>query len=93
MSEWEAIARWSVAWGPGLIILFALFSLLRKPPAFIAAFINAQQSQAVAMTKMADAVERATARDNDRLDEILINDQVILRRIEELSHDIGPHRP
>jgi len=93
VTEWEAIARWSVAWGPGLIILFALFSLLRKPPAFIAAFIDAQQSQAVAMTKMADAVERTTARDNDRIEELLIDTQVIIRKIEELAHDIGPHHP
>jgi hypothetical protein len=92
MTEWAAIAKWAVAWGPGVVILAGLYMLIRRPPAFVGAFIDAQTSQAVAMTKMADAVERATARDNDRLDEILINDQVILRRIEELSHDIGtPH--
>ena len=93
MTEWAQLAKWAIAWGPGILILAGLYLLVRRPPAFVGAFIDAQQSQAVAMTKMADAVERVTARDNDRLDEILINNQVIIRRLEELAHEFVTLRP
>jgi hypothetical protein len=90
-TPWGATVQHMVLWSPGLLILIGIYYLVSKPPAFISAFISAQQSQAVAMAKMAEAVERATSRDNDRLEELLINNQVIIRKLEELAHGLGPH--
>ena len=82
-SELGQIARWAVAWGPGLLILAGLYLLVRRPPAFVGEFIKAQVQQAVAMTEMASAVKEASSRAG-KIDELLINSQVTLRREEEI---------
>ncbi len=83
MSEWAEAGKWALAWGPGLVILVGIYRLVQRPPQFIGTFIAAQQAQAVAMSEMATAVKDATARDNLRIEELVVNDAVILRRLDE----------
>lgn len=85
MSEWAEVAKWAVAWGPGLIILLGIYRLLSRPPECIAAFITAQQAQAVAMAKMAEAIQIHTGNDDRKLDEVLVGQQLILSRMEQLE--------
>jgi hypothetical protein len=84
MTGWQLFQA-AVMWGPGILILAGIFVLVRRPPEFIGQFIGAQQSQAVAMEKMATAVEHATRRDNQKLDEILVGIQCVLDRQDELE--------
>lgn len=95
MTEWADAVRWGIAWGPGLIILAGIFKLLRQPPKFIGDFILVQQDLAVAMNKMANAVEKATQRDSAKLDELLVGQQLLLGRIEafegQLARREGSH--
>ena len=84
MIEWAGTLRWAVMWGPGILILAGIYALVRRPPAFIGEFVAAQQAQAVAMSKMASAVEQATARAG-AIDELLVNDQVIIDRLEAIE--------
>lgn len=57
-----------LAWGgPGLVILVAIFSLIRRPPSFIGDFVKAQQDLAVSLHAMAGAVKEAVTRDDRRM--------------------------
>ena len=91
-ATWPSIGQWMLAWGPGVLILIGLFTLLMRPPRFIGDLIAAQQAQAVAMAKMASAVEAATAVRDARLEELLVNSQVILRREEDILARISEVR-
>lgn len=89
---WTQVMQAAVMWGPGILILAGIFVLVRRPPEFVGQFIDAQKSQAVAMSKMATAVEHVGERGNileqqvvRKLDELLINDQIFLRRLEEMD--------
>jgi len=91
MTDWADALRWGIAWGPGLVILVGLYKLLKEPPRFVEEFVESQQAQAVAMTKMAVAVERATQRDNSKLDELLVGQQLTLGRIDHLEDKLDTH--
>jgi hypothetical protein len=80
----------AVMWGPGILILAGIFVLLRKPPEFVGEFITAQKSQAVAMDKLASAVDQVSDR-TSKLDEILVGQQLILQRQESLERTINLH--
>jgi hypothetical protein len=79
----------AILWGPGFVILLGLFLLLMRPPKFLGDFIAAQQAQAVSMAKMAEAVDRATARDDRHQEEILVGIQLMLTRMEALERRIA----
>jgi hypothetical protein len=85
MNEWADVAKWAVAWGPGLIILLGIYRLLSRPPECIAQFIAAQQAQAVSMAKMAEAIQTHTSQDDRKLDEVLVGQQLIIGKIEALE--------
>jgi hypothetical protein len=91
MTGWQLFQA-AVMWGPGILILAGVYALVRRPPRFIGEFIEAEKTQAVAMSKMADAVEAAVRRDNAKLDELLVNDQLIIRRIEEIARGLESAR-
>lgn len=100
VSPWGTSLQHLALWSPGLLILIGLFFLLRKPPTFIAAFIAAQQSQAVAMSSLATAVETMATRTDaleqvrmQKLDEVLVGQQLILGKIEAMERrgDHGSH--
>ncbi|MGD0263548.1 MAG: hypothetical protein ABSD47_01175 [Candidatus Methylomirabilota bacterium] len=90
---WTQAMQAAVMWGPGILILVGIFVLVRRPPEFVGQFIKAQESQAVAMSQMATAVEDATKRDNNKLEEILVGVQLVLHRQEmmerRLDHGSG----
>jgi hypothetical protein len=88
-TTWADVAKWAIAWGPGLIILFGLFRLLCKPPECIGQFLLAQQAQAVAMQQMADAIKLHTAEGDRKLDEVLVGQQLILTRMEALDRRLA----
>lgn len=69
--------------GPGMVILVGLYSLLRKPPEYVLAFVKAQQELAGSMQQMAVAVEGSTAH-GTKLDQVLISQQLLLKRLEAL---------
>jgi len=81
---WAQVMQAAVMWGPGILILAGIFVLVRKPPQFIGEFIDTQKGQAVAMAKLAGAVEQVSDR-TSKLDEILVGQQLILHRQEGLE--------
>jgi hypothetical protein len=87
---WQETMQHVALWGPGLVILAGLFFLLRRPPAFIGEFLASQQQAAIAITKMAEAVEQVTQR-SSKLDEILVGQQLMLHRMELLERVIDRH--
>jgi hypothetical protein len=89
---WKDIFEHTVLWGPGLLILAALYYLLRRPPEFIGAFVRAQESQAVAMSQMATAVQGMAGRTDalehirmQKLDEVLVGQQLMLSKLEAME--------
>jgi len=90
MTEWGEILKHASLWGPGLIILAGIYGLVRRPPRFVGEFIDSQKSQAAAMTKMADAVDRSTQRESLRLEQLQIGVQMILDRIDRMECSAGP---
>jgi hypothetical protein len=97
---WAKIFENTVLWGPGLLILFGIYLLMRRPPAFVGAFILAQQAQAVAMQQMATAVQTMATRADaleqirmQKLDEILVGQQLVLSKFDswERRMDHGSH--
>jgi hypothetical protein len=88
VSEWGELLKSAVLWGPGLVILGAVYSLIRRPPDFIGKFIAAQEGQAAAMAQMATAVQEATRRDNAKLEEILVGVQLVLQRQDQLEDTV-----
>ncbi len=92
MPDLSDLMVWAALWGPGILILVGIYLLLRRPPAFIVQFVAAQQSQAVAMTEMATAVQTMATRQDaleqvrmQKLDEVLVGQQLILGKIEALE--------
>jgi len=81
---WAQVMQAAVMWGPGILILAGIFRLVRNPPEFIGQFVEAQKSQAVAMDKLANAVDQVSDR-TSKLDEILVGQQLILHRQEGLE--------
>lgn len=88
MLSWNQVIQYGVMWGPGILILAGLFALLRRPPGWIGDFVASQQANAVAMAKLASAVEDMSTR-SSKLDELLVNDQVILRWLEDIQRELA----
>ena len=89
---WREIFEHTVLWGPGLLILFGVFYLLRRPPEFVGAFIKAQEAQAIAMAQMATAVQAMATRTDaleqirmQKLDEVRVGQQLILGKIDAME--------
>ena len=96
VTEWSNTLQHMALWGPGLVILWGawrlltmVLAILKTPPEFVGQFIQTQQAQAVSMAKMAEAITQHTARDgafeselSRKMDMLLVNDQVIMRRLE-----------
>jgi hypothetical protein len=87
--SWSQVMQAAVMWGPGILILAGIFMLVRKPPEFVGEFIEAQKGQAVAMSSMAEAVNRVSAQRDELGQEVLrtltkleINDIAILRELD-----------
>lgn len=86
----------AVLWGPGILILVGFYLLLRRPPQFVGDFIEAQKAQAVAMSAMAAAIQAMAARTDaleqirtQRLDELLVGQQLMLSRMEALDRRLN----
>ena len=88
--DWSAIGRLAIYWGPAILILFGIYKITLKAGSFlkpfIERFIDAQQSQAAALTEQAEATRALnqsfrdfTSRDNSEHREMLI----ILKMIAE----------
>lgn len=89
---WTQAMQAAVMWGPGILILAGIFVLVRRPPEFVGQFIDAQKSQAVAMSKLAEAVDRVSAQRDELGQEVLrsltkleINDMAIIRELDTIK--------
>jgi len=72
---------YTLQWGPGMLVLCALYILTTK---FLAKFVESQRDQAIAMTHVASAVERMAERDATERKEIRIALSVMSRKVDEL---------
>jgi hypothetical protein len=86
VTPWGNTLQHLVLWSPGLLILIGLYYLIRKLLPLFVQFVASQE-------RMATAVEQATSRDRDRLDEILVGQQLILSRMDSIERRLphGPH--
>jgi len=70
-----------VQWGPGLLILLALYQLIIR---FMGGFVSSQHDQAAAMMGVAEAVQTIAERDSIERREIRINLTALNQRMEEI---------
>jgi len=80
-APWGTTLQHLALWSPGLLVLIGLFVLLRRPPAFVAQFIQAQQAQAAAMEGLARSVEHAGSQGSAMQTEVL-------RRLDSVDLDV-----
>lgn len=76
-------------WGPGFLILFGAFLIIRE---YMPQLIEAHRSQAAAITRLAEGVTRLNEDTHDAIEErreILITLKVINRKIDELQSERG----
>ena len=74
-------------WGPGFLILFGAFLIIRE---YMPQLIEAQRSQARAITSLAEGVMQLNQDTHDAIEErreILITLKVIKRQLDEIQRD------
>jgi len=91
VTEWSNTLQHVALWGPGILILAAIYLLIKRPPGWVQEFIKSQvdhaaatHDQAMAMARMAEAVDMAIHRVS-KIDELLVGQQLILSRLETLE--------
>lgn len=81
----ERVTQQLALWGPGLLVILMGFYIVQR---FAPPFIEAQKDQAVAMTRVADALGQLPQKEDLKFEQLAVGQQLIAQEMDGMRADL-----